>query len=56
MLATVVRPGVVRVYVPPHDAGTVDLTLTFGDGRPCSCSLPFTYRVTPQTARGAANT
>ena len=56
VLATVLRPGVIRVYVPPHDAGSVDLRLTFGDGRARSCSHPFTYRVAPQALRGADNT
>lgn len=55
VMATVLRPGVIRVFVPPHDAGTVDLKLTFGDGRPRSASVAFTYRVMPQPARGTSS-
>jgi hypothetical protein len=45
------QSGVFRCNVPPHAPGTVGISLTHGDGRPASNALPFTYRVTPQTAR-----
>ena len=56
VLATVLRPGVVRVRVPPHDAGPVELKLTFGDGAPRSRSCTFTYRALPEPARGLQDT
>lgn len=43
--------GVYRCFAPPHEAGTVNLSITWGNGSPCSNTQPFTYRVTPQTAR-----
>ncbi|CAL8460857.1 g388 [Coccomyxa elongata] len=43
--------GVYRCHAPPHEAGTVGLCITYGDGRPRSNVQPFTYRATPQTAR-----
>ena len=49
--ATRLQRGVYRCFAPPHEAGTVSLSITWGDGHPCSNTQPFTYRVTPQTAR-----
>ena len=49
--ATRLQRGVYRCHAPPHEAGMVSLSITWGDGSPCSNAQPFTYRVTPQTAR-----
>lgn len=49
--ATRLQRGVYRCHAPPHEAGTVSLSITWGNGSPCSNTQPFTYRVTPQTAR-----
>lgn len=49
--ATQLASGVYRCYVPPHEAGTVGMCVSYGDGRPRSNAARFTYRVTPQTAR-----
>jgi hypothetical protein len=45
------QAGVYRCHAPPHEAGTVGLCITYGDGRPRSNVQPFTYRATPLTAR-----
>ncbi len=45
------QAGVYRCHAPPHEAGTVGLCVTYGDGRPRSNVQPFTYRGTPLTAR-----
>lgn len=52
--ATRLQRGVYRCHAPPHEAGMVSLAITWGDGSPCSNAQPFTYRVTPQTARAQA--
>ena len=49
--ATQLAIGVYRCYVPPHEAGTVGMCVSYGDGRPRSNVARFTYRITPQTAR-----
>lgn len=49
--ATRLQRGVYRCNAPPHEAGTISLSITWGNGSPCSNTQPFTYRVTPQTAR-----
>ena len=54
--ATRLQPGVYRCFAPPHEAGTVSLSITSGNGSPCSNTQPFTYRITPQTARTQVRT
>ena len=48
VIATVIQPGVVRVIVPPHEAGQVEVMLTLGDGVPLSNPVPFSYRPNPE--------
>lgn len=54
--ATRLQRGVYRCHAPPHEASTVNLSITWGNGAPCSNTQPFTYRVTPQTARTQVHT
>ena len=53
VVATVLRPGVLRCRIPPHEAGPVSVTLTLGDSLPCSQTVTFTYRITPHVPRAA---
>lgn len=41
---TILCPGVLRCFAPPHTPGVVSLCLTYGDGRPRSQQLAFEYR------------
>lgn len=41
---TILSPGVLRCFAPPHAPGMVSLCLTYGDGRPRSQQLAFEYR------------
>ena len=51
----VVGPGVLRCRVPPHSAGAVGVCVTSGDGRPCSKTVTFEYRLIPEVARPQKN-
>eukprot|EP00891_Asterochloris_glomerata_P000660 jgi/Astpho2/660/Aster-04497 len=53
--AQVVGPGVLRCRVPPHSAGAVGVCVTAGDGRPCSRTVTFEYRLIPEVARPQKN-
>lgn len=53
--AQVVGPGVLRCRVPPHSAGAVGVCVTAGDGRPCSKTVTFEYRLIPEVARPQRN-
>lgn len=41
---TILSPGVLRCFAPPHAPGVVSLCLTYGDGRARSQQLAFEYR------------
>ncbi|KAK9820359.1 hypothetical protein WJX72_009412 [[Myrmecia] bisecta] len=50
--AKILGPGVLRCHVPPHEPGSIKVVVTRGDGKPCSKSFAFEYRLLPRSARG----
>ena len=42
--SSLIKPGVLQCTVPAHPPGPTRICLTFGDGRPCSREVPFTFQ------------